>query len=153
MNITSTPYKRGDSREDGKIFWGYLTDKKSGKATREWWVFPEDVPGTYCTQLKAAARMRAKLQKVPFDLTTDYLISILPEDMCCPIMGHKMHFYGTTINNRPSLDKVVPSKGYIPGNVAWISLEANRIKDNATLPIMKKLVAYMEGYQNGRNGS
>ena len=31
----------------------------------------------------------------------------------------------------PSLDRVVPSKGYVRGNVAWMSVKANMIKSNA----------------------
>ena len=33
---------------------------------------------------------------------------------------------------KPSLDRLVPDKGYVPGNVIWISLRANQIKSDGT---------------------
>lgn len=47
-------------------------------------------------------------------------------------------------NLLPSLDKRVPGLGYVPDNVSWISLEANRIKDNASIETLSRLVEYMK---------
>ena len=40
------------------------------------------------------------------------------------------------------------SKGYVPGNIAVISMRANMIKNNATLAELKAIVAYIEASQS-----
>lgn len=47
--------------------------------------------------------------------------------------------------NTAHLDRFDPKKGYIKGNVAWVSGRANRIKYDATLEELKSLVSWMEG--------
>ena len=47
--------------------------------------------------------------------------------------------------DRASFDKVIPALGYIPGKVFIISLEANRLKSNASLEQLEALVNYMKG--------
>ena len=34
--------------------------------------------------------------------------------------------------NSPSIDKIIPEKGYVPGNVIIVSMKANMIKSFAT---------------------
>ena len=41
----------------------------------------------------------------------------------------------------PSIDRIIPSLGYVPGNVAVISLAANRIKSDCTDPAVFRRVA------------
>lgn len=71
----------------------------------------------------------------------------------CPVLGVRLH-YGINHNteetkwakapDRASFDKVIPAFGYIPGNVFIISLEANRLKSNASLEQLEALVNYMK---------
>jgi hypothetical protein len=42
--------------------------------------------------------------------------------------------------NSPSLDKIIPSKGYIKGNVWVISNRANTLKNDASLQELELLV-------------
>lgn len=146
MITTSTRYKRGDVREDGKVLWGLQTNKKTGKADREWWIEPDQLQLAYCRRIYSAAKQRAKVLNLPFDISPEYLLSIMPHNLVCPIMDYKMELFGGR-NRSPSLDKIIPDNGYTKGNVVWMSLEANRIKDNATLSILKRLVELIE-----RNG-
>ena len=83
--------------------------------------------------LKVNAVYRAKKEGYKSDLTIDYLLEIFPKDYMCPALGIKMEWgnkKGTRIS--PSLDKIIPHKGYMKGNVAFISLKANSIKSDAT---------------------
>ena len=52
------------------------------------------------------------------------------------------------VENFPSLDRIDNSKGYVPGNIAVISMRANMIKNNATLAELKAIVAYIEASQS-----
>ena len=81
------------------------------------------------------SKKRAERQDVPHNLTKEYLKSIIPEDNMCPIL--KVFFtyergYSTTHPHAMSLDRIVPSLGYVKGNVMWISHRANTIKGEAT---------------------
>lgn len=40
---------------------------------------------------------------------------------------------GGVKDNSPSLDKIVPSKGYVVGNIQVISYKANRLKGDCSL--------------------
>ena len=77
-----------------------------------------------------SAKRRAKDQGIPFTITLDDIA--IPSH--CPLLGIPL-FVGkrTCCDNSPTLDKLVPSLGYIKGNVIVISDKANRIKSNATL--------------------
>lgn len=47
--------------------------------------------------------------------------------------------------SRPSLDRFIPANGYVIGNIRVISFRANRIKSDATLEEMRRVLSYMEG--------
>lgn len=87
------------------------------------------------------ARQRAKKQGVSFTITEDDVQ--FPEDMLCPVLGIPLERNvggKAASDNSPSLDRVKPSLGYVPGNVIVISSKANRIKSNAN-PFELGLVA------------
>jgi hypothetical protein len=75
------------------------------------------------------ARKRAKQAGVPFSITVN---NVPPVPAVCPILGVPLERGGDR-NSAPSLDRIKPELGYVPGNVAWISFRANRIKNDATL--------------------
>jgi hypothetical protein len=76
-----------------------------------------------------SARRRAKSKGLDFDLDINDIA--IPDK--CPVLAIPL-FKGENIacDNSPALDRVVPAKGYVKGNVAVISTRANRIKSNAT---------------------
>jgi hypothetical protein len=84
---------------------------------------------------------RASKKGVPFDLTLDDLV--FPD--ICPILGIPMVMRsGAFHDNSPSIDRMVPTKGYVKGNVQIISYRANRLKAHGTLDDLRKIVAWME---------
>jgi hypothetical protein len=89
-------------------------------------------------------KTRAKKEGVPFNLKRDDIV--IPK--VCPILGVKLIAYGQEFKNRSNnsatMDRIVPSLGYVRGNVQVISFRANRLKNNATLDEIRKIVAYME---------
>ncbi len=74
------------------------------------------------------AKIRAEQDGVPFDLTeTDITI---PE--FCPLLGIRLQV-GAGGDSALSLDKIIPSLGYVRGNSWVISNKANRMKNDATI--------------------
>lgn len=66
------------------------------------------------------AKARAKKAGLPFDLTLEDIV--IPA--LCPALGTPMV--------KPSLDRTIPSLGYVKGNVQVISHRANRLKCDCT---------------------
>ena len=84
---------------------------------------------------------RAKKKGLPFNLT----LEDLPFPAVCPILGIPLIVRsGSFHDNSPSIDRLVPERGYVKGNVAIVSYRANRIKDYGTLDELRKVVAYLE---------
>jgi hypothetical protein len=79
--------------------------------------------------LLALAKQRAKQNGTPFKITEEDIK--IPKR--CPALGITLK-QGTgkrRLNSSPTLDRVNPSLGYVPGNVIVISYLANAIKSNA----------------------
>jgi len=78
------------------------------------------------------ARYRSRKMSLPFSLTIDDI----PENTHCPALGIELNYtVGTAAGVRfdaPSLDRLVPELGYVPGNVEVISQRANTIKIDAS---------------------
>ena len=82
-------------------------------------------------------KRRAKAKGIEFNLDHKYLCAIAPD--FCPIFKQPLvwgqgskEIAGHAVEYSPSLDRIIAEKGYVKGNVAWISMRANSIKNNAT---------------------
>jgi hypothetical protein len=72
-----------------------------------------------------------------------HLLDIFPKDNICPVFKTKMIWGGETgVETSPSLDKIIPEKGYVKGNVVWVSRRANRIKSDASLKELEQLYKF-----------
>jgi hypothetical protein len=88
-----------------------------------------------------AARGRARKRGLSFTITVDDIV--IPE--FCPALGLRLTIgSGKLCDSSPSLDRLVPERGYVAGNVAVISHKANRIKNNATTAELIKLAAWLQ---------
>lgn len=75
------------------------------------------------------AKERAKKTGIPFDLDKSDIV--IPKS--CPVLGIPISIgRGRHTDNSPTLDRLIPSLGYVRGNVAVVSYRANRIKNDAT---------------------
>lgn len=91
--------------------------------------------------LCTVAKARARKQGVPFALTPEDIV--FPES--CPVLGIPLFFTDNSrTDNTPTLDRVIPEKGYTPENVRVISWRANKLKSNGTLEELEKIVAYIK---------
>lgn len=86
-----------------------------------------------------SARVTACKSGVPFCITVDDIV--IPKR--CPALGFRLVGSGFD-NNAPSLDRLVPKLGYVPGNVRVISFRANRIKNNATPVELCQIAAWLQ---------
>lgn len=92
-----------------------------------------------------AAKRRALNKNIPFDLDLDYLKEIITTH--CPILEIELNWNGgPRADNTPALDRIIPSEGYIKGNVKFISTKANSIKTNASfedlITFSKNIIKY-----------
>ena len=86
------------------------------------------------------ARKRALALSLPFDIEPE---DILVPDVC-PVLGINLVLRGTR-DAAPSLDRLIPALGYVKGNIRVISFRANRLKSDASVDEIRKVLAYMEG--------
>lgn len=84
------------------------------------------------------AKARCRRSGLSFKLTTtDFDI---PDK--CPVLGIPLrHNWGGTTAHAasPTLDRIVPSRGYVRGNVVVVSYRANRLRSDATVAELQKL--------------
>jgi hypothetical protein len=89
------------------------------------------------------ARWRAKRANVPFNLTPADIV--VPKR--CPIFNTPIRIgEGRLSDNSPSLDRIIPRKGYVRGNVVVISMRANRIKSDASPKELKLLADFYNNH-------
>lgn len=132
----------GDVRADGHIYFSNM-----GRRNVELWLSPQAYRRARITSTRGRAKKRAADAHVPFDVTIDYLVSIFPADGLCPALGTPL-VWGGCADNSPSLDRIIPERGYVRGNVVFLSTLANRIKTNATTDEIIRVAEYLKGKLN-----
>lgn len=85
------------------------------------------------------ARVRARRAGVPFNLTEADIH--IPSH--CPVLGIPL-IRGGNNESSPTLDRIVPAKGYVRGNVVVISRRANTIKADASAQEVTAVARWME---------
>jgi hypothetical protein len=86
-----------------------------------------------------AARRSAKNAGVPFALEISDIV--IPE--YCPALGLKLiRTRGYRSDVSPSIDRIIPKKGYVRENITIVSMRANRIKNNATFEELTKMANF-----------
>jgi len=85
------------------------------------------------------ARSRAKQNDIPFNITKDDIN--VPKN--CPVLGIPL-IVGNNVmsDNSPTIDRIVPEKGYTKGNVVVISARANRLKSDASIYEMQQIFEF-----------
>lgn len=88
------------------------------------------------------ARDRARKKNLPFNIELSDVV--VPEK--CPVLGTDIYTsaHGMSRLHSPSLDRLVPSLGYVKGNVRVISLRANSIKNDASPGELRKVADWLE---------
>lgn len=92
-------------------------------------------------ELLNGAKHRSKVQGVPFTIQEKDII--IPTH--CPIFGIRLqrnYLYGGM--DSPTLDKIVPELGYVPGNIEVISKRANLMKYDGTAEEHRRIAQYID---------
>lgn len=110
-----------------------------------WWrKYRDDV----AYSLWLTAKVRAKKKRVPFSIRKEDIL--VPE--FCPVLGIKLvRNLGESgpADHSPSIDRILPELGYVPGNIVVISNRANRIKSNASVAELERVATWLRGVLNG----
>lgn len=92
------------------------------------------------------AQRRAMRRGISFAITQADII--VPE--ICPVLGLKLEMgEGARHDASPSIDRIDPNKGYIPGNVQIISWRANSLKRDASPAELEAILAYVRRWELG----
>lgn len=88
-----------------------------------------------------AARARARRKDLPFSLQLSDIV--IPEK--CPVFGFPLSF-GTKMqrDQSPSLDRIKPELGYVPGNVLVVSWLANNIRGKFRSDQLRRVAEFYE---------
>jgi len=87
-------------------------------------------------RMLSSAKNRAKNDSVPFDLA----LEDIPDWDICPVLGVEMK---KDTRYAPSLDRIVPSLGYVRGNIQVISHKANAMKQDATQEELERFAKWV----------
>lgn len=86
-------------------------------------------------------RARCKELGHSFNLTKEDIL--IPTH--CPILGIKLDWNDR--NSKPSVDRVIPSLGYVKGNICIISMKANTLKSDGTAEQHRAIADYIDSFK------
>lgn len=91
------------------------------------------------------ARVRARAAEVPFTILVKDIV--IPTN--CPILGIPLFTKKGKGggDNSPSLDRIEPSRGYVPGNIIVISNRANRLKSDASIEELRSIASFYATFE------
>ena len=161
---TGKEYKFGDPNEHRTKFFNQYNDWRvdaKGYSLMQWSGTLEQLeiiksqrleqskayrPNNRISLARNSAKQRAKQGNLSFELETEYLKSIFPNDGLCPVFKIPLEWGGDSNerDNSPSLDRIVPELGYVEGNVVWISNRANILKRDATWEELQQVAEWLK---------
>lgn len=99
-------------------------------------------------RLYNSAKRRAKVYGLSFNISKQDVV--VPK--YCPVLGIPL-IVGTLHSHdfSPSLDRIIPDKGYVKGNIVVVSHKANTIKNNATVDEILKVYTFYNSLKGGMN--
>lgn len=89
--------------------------------------------------LLALAKQRSKRKNIEFSITLEDII--IPD--VCPVLGITIQSNNKLIDSSPTLDRINNNLGYVIGNIMVISWRANRLKSDASVIELEKILTYM----------
>jgi hypothetical protein len=90
-----------------------------------------DPKGEWWYNAAGQAKDRAKTRALPFALHLREPCCAIPDNLGIALVYGRKSKAGPAPSS-PSIDRIRPELGYVPGNVRVISMRANQIKSNAS---------------------
>lgn len=107
---------------------GLRRKAKADPSSRLWW----------------KAKQRTQESGVDFSITLDDVRTAWPSDNRCPALGIVLRQGKEKIHDAsPTLDRINPAWGYVPGNIAVLSYAANRAKGNLSAEQLSCIADWM----------
>lgn len=116
-------------------------DRKYNERQRAYYRNYMSCPETYIKRKINKLKASAKSRGLDFDLQTQDIV--IPD--FCPVTLRPFDWEVKMGPDRPSVDRIDTSKGYVKGNVRVISQKANACKSDLTIEEVERLLAYMKG--------
>ena len=138
--LESTPAARlkQQERRRSSEFKAYLRNYRQGEG------FQEYRKGYASKNSDRFMLNRAKSRSIKRGVPFSVLLHEIEIPLVCPVLGIVLERGKERhTDNSPSLDRIFPDRGYVPGNIAVISQRANRIKNNGTANEHRKIAAWM----------
>lgn len=100
--------------------------------------------------LFSAAKERAKKYKREFNLEQSDIV--IPD--LCPVLGIELVKNRRGLkDNSPSVDRINNDLGYVKGNIAVVSMKANRLKSDATVDELLKVAEFYKRMESGEHNA
>ena len=101
------------------------------------------------------AKSRAKKKELDYNLTSDYLVELWnDQEGSCALSGRKFELgkaekFRQVHPDAPSVDRIVPSKGYTQGNIRFLTYHCNvcvnEYGDEALIKLMNDIINRRSG--------
>lgn len=164
---TGVPFRRGDQREDGKVFLYYAKTQpcRPDDCYAETWVSreaeqrlrlvansrdngPQRTLPRLANQLLASAKKRARLRGGVVTITAEWILRKLRLGLC-ERTGLRLVTNRMRCNKSPSLDRIdSANRDYTPENTRLVCVQVNTAQgpwsDEESLPVLRELVRAME---------
>lgn len=116
----------------------------------------------YCKKVRAARKKNdpvkhkrlellnsAKRRSIKYGIAFNLCLEDIQFVQFCPILGIELNWTSSKCSaESPSLDRIIPEKGYVSGNIHVVSHKANTIKNNATPEEAMTVAVWMENNVN-----
>ena len=97
--------------------------------------------------LRGCARTRALRYGLPFALGLEEVALLMADTQRCPCCDRAINYQhrGTGFaHESPSIDRVIPSLGYVIGNIAIICMRCNLVKGDASAGELRDVANWLE---------
>jgi len=102
------------------------------------------------------AKSRAKKKELDYNLTSDYLVELWnDQEGSCALSGRKFELgkaekFRQVHPDAPSVDRIVPSKGYTQGNIRFLTYHCNVCVNEYGDEVLIKLMNDIINRRSGR---
>lgn len=93
---------------------------------------------------KRVSRMLQNVKRRAKELNLKFTLTVNDIDIpkFCPVIGIPIEIDAINRDNWPSIDRIIPSLGYVKENIIVVSYRANRIKNDATINELELIAAF-----------